>query len=378
MFTGGFHARQVEFKTSDGVLAALDEIARTEDLHLSPNGKRLAIAGLARDRLLILDIEVKMSGKDRVILARDHLQISSPHLNHPHGVCWADDSRLIAANRDGDVGLFAVPKRRPVSRRVVLNPVTEITAKDFSGLSTPGSVSVHRRGKGMAEVLLCNNYIHTISQHRLHLGKQPRFDRHKTLLAGGFDVPDGVSHAPSGKLFAVSDHNNKAVNIFSSTKKLHLGSKPMATLGGISYPHGVRFSRDTRYLFVADAGEPFVHIFQRGGNIWRNQKGPAASLHVMSTEEYLGDHENMEEGGPKGVLLWEKHGLLAVTCSSRPLAFFDVASVLKAKGKLPASMRRSGIAPPPPVQVAPPPAEPQPVTIAPPPGLWQRLRQLFA
>jgi len=232
MFTGGFHAKQVEFKASAAILAALHDMGRTEDLHVSPNGKRLAIVGFAKDRLLVLDIQVRKSGKERVVQASDYLQISSPHLNMPHGLFWVDDNRIITASREGDISLFEVPKHRPDSRQVVLEPVAEITGMDFPALCTPGSVSVFPSRKAVSEVLICNNYVHKISQHQLHLGKQPFFDGHKVLLEGQFDVPDGITHGGSGKLFAVSDHNKRDVKIFGAADSLKRKSKPKATLRG--------------------------------------------------------------------------------------------------------------------------------------------------
>ena len=47
----------VQFSGSDEVLRALAAVGRTEDVQFSPDGKRLAIAGFAESRILILEVE---------------------------------------------------------------------------------------------------------------------------------------------------------------------------------------------------------------------------------------------------------------------------------------------------------------------------------
>lgn len=365
-FHGGFRAKQIKFKASKATRAAIQEIGRTEDLHFSPNGKRLVIAAFKKDQLLVLDLQMTTSSTQKIIVAKDHLQFTSSHLNYPHGVFWIDDERLIVANRGDAVGVFELPRRKPASRMAVLDPVAQITKADFAAMSSPGSVSIFPRDRTKADVLVCHNYAHIVSHHTLHSGERLFFDNHKVFLKRGFDVPDGVTFDASGKFFAISNHYGKAVNLFDFTQTLHSRSKPVATLRGFSYPHGVRFSRDGRFLLVADAGEPFVHIFQRDSEAWKDQDHPAASFHVMSEEEYLRGHNNMEEGGPKGIALWEKHGLLAVTCEARPLAFFDVGSILENRGIVPSALQRRGTAPP-------APEVPRPILTR----IWKRLGGVF-
>lgn len=339
MFTGGFQPRSVTFKANRACQDAINELGRTEDLHLSPDGRRLAIVGFRKRQLLVLDLAIRGLGKSRVVIANHSLRISSPDLNYPHGVFWVDDERLVVANRGSDVGLFAVPRANRQGD-IELEPIAKITVADFKAMSAPGSVSVCMRGPRQADVLICNNAGHTVSRHTLHLGNENRFSDHEILLSAGLNIPDGVVHGPSGKVIAVSNHHARCVDIYDAQPGLGRRRKPIATLGGFGYPHGLRFSQDEQFLFVADAAEPFVHAFRRGPNGWQHAQEPLASLRVMSNAAFVRGHINAEEGGPKGIVLWDRANLMAITCEETPIAFFDVSPVLAAEDALPVAMKR--------------------------------------
>jgi hypothetical protein len=101
---------------------------------------------------------------------------------------------------------------------------------------------------------------------------------------------------------------------------------PVAVLRGVRYPHGVRFAEDGRRVFVADAGAPFVHVFDSPPHGWHGASYPRASIRVMSDESFEAGHHNPQEGGPKGIDLHPAN-VLAVTAECAPLAFFDVRTV---------------------------------------------------
>ncbi len=53
---------QIDYDTTDEVRQAIARLGRTEDLAFSPDGRRLAIAGFARNRILVIDVELPADG----------------------------------------------------------------------------------------------------------------------------------------------------------------------------------------------------------------------------------------------------------------------------------------------------------------------------
>ena len=78
----------------------------------------------------------------------------------------------------------------------------------------------------------------------------------------------------------------------------------------MSYPHGLRFSRDDRYIFVADAGAPIVHVFKMDYRRWSGKHFPVYELRVMD-EKPLSGPRKPQEGGPKGIDLTSDDRVLA-------------------------------------------------------------------
>jgi hypothetical protein len=86
----------LELVASDDVRERLAALGRTEDLRLSPSGRRLAIACYAIDRIAVGEIELSPGG---VRLTRLEL-LSSPVVRHPHGVDSVADGTLVVASRE--------------------------------------------------------------------------------------------------------------------------------------------------------------------------------------------------------------------------------------------------------------------------------------
>src|SRR5690606_6035906 len=99
---------------------------------------------------------------------------------------------------------------------------------------------------------------------------------------------------------------------------------PDATLRGILYPHGLRFSPDGGLLFAADAGAPFVHVYRNDGAAWRGDLYPVASLRVIDDASYNRGRANPQEGGPKGLDLSPDGSVLVVTCEEVPFVCLDL------------------------------------------------------
>ena len=146
------------------VISAIGRLGRTEDVRLSPSGRRLAIAGYLANRVLVVDLHVDLDGAAPRIVLSGGLEVSSRSFDHPHGVCWLDDRTLIVANRFADIGIFELPGNG-VSGAITRDPVRTIGADRRDLVKTPGSISAFPIGLGLVELLVCNNFVHHVSRH---------------------------------------------------------------------------------------------------------------------------------------------------------------------------------------------------------------------
>ena len=61
----------------------------------------------------------------------------------------------------------------------------------------------------------------------------------------------------------------------------------------------------------------------------RGVRHPVLTIKVLSDEDYLRCRKTREDGGPKGIDINKDTNLLVVTCENKPLAFFDLTSILE-------------------------------------------------
>ena len=86
---------------------------------------------------------------------------------------------------------------------------------------------------------------------------------------------------------------------------------------------------DGNYLFVADAGAPYVHVYGREGADWVGVRSPLVSWRVLDQETYLRARVHPTEGGPKGIDIDDDMTVLAVTSALETLNFFDLRPILE-------------------------------------------------
>lgn len=170
-------------------------------------------------------------------------------------------------------------------------------------------------------------------------------DRHGRSIRSGeivlkkwLNLPDGVCVSKDRQWIAVSNHNTHGVLLYHWSPALNELASPDGMLRGGYFPHGLRFSADGRYLFVADAGAPFVHIYANGGEGWRGSRTPAASVRIMDEPLFLRGRHNPQEGGPKGLDIDSAMNVLVATSEHQPLAFFDLPEMLQAVSSLPKAL----------------------------------------
>ncbi|MCB1276798.1 hypothetical protein [Prosthecobacter sp.] len=321
---------RLEFTAPPAVREALSGVGRTEDVRFSPDNRKLAITGFAKNTCLIFDIEVDRSGPRPLVRLLDCLEIRSRRFRGPHGIEFIGENQLLVANRGGRISLFAIPERPAEGGVVDAEPLHEVTRIGFlRRLNSPGSLCVLSASDDQAEILVCNNYTHRISRHILPLRAGACQPYDEVFLNKGFRIPDGIAIDAGKSWLAISNHDTHSVLMFDLNAALTPATRAVGELKGVNYPHGVRFSPDGRRLFVADAGDRFVHVYEAdhaGG--WRGERAPSRSLFALSEETYLKGRTNPQEGGPKGVDLSAAGDVMVITCHEEPLAFFHVPELL--------------------------------------------------
>lgn len=314
--------------------AALAGIGRTEDVHWSPDGGRIVLAGLARDIVLVMDVALEVDGDSpRVILSRP-VEVRCAGFRRPHGVFWIDCRTLMVASREGDAVVLEPPSGGDHGGACKVVPLQTLRAEGPEQVKTPGSVSVVRVGPDLYEALVCNNYVDRVTRHLLDARERFAVRGSAVLLSAGLGVPDGVAVSSDGAWIAISNHDHQCVYLYRNRPDLDAASAPDGTLDGIAYPHGVRFSPDGGRVFVADAGAPCVHVFDGGEPGWVGPHAAVRSLRVLEEDTYLRGRYNPREGGPKGIALDPSGAILAVSCEKRPLSFVDLRGLPPARGKV--------------------------------------------
>jgi hypothetical protein len=197
-----------------------------------------------------------------------------------------------------------------------------------SELGAVGSVAVRPLITGEHELLTVHNWANAITRYLL--------DENGTIAGGEvvvgrwLDLPDGLTRSSDGRWLAVSNHNTHDVFVFESAG-LHSDADPVGVLRGSGYPHGLRFGLDDRLLLVADAGAPYVDVFERAGDSWATVSYPATTIRVMDDDTFARGHHDAREGGPKGLDVDPRTNVLVITAESAPVAFFDLDLALEVR-----------------------------------------------
>ncbi len=309
------------------VRSVIAGLGRTEDLRFSPSGRRIAIAGYLRNQITVLSVELRSAVDGKTIVIDSGVVISSPALKKVHGLEFLDDDTIIAANRGGGVPVFRIPDLNTDVADCEVQPVRELAADGVVGLDGPGSVVVSRFTES-CDVLICNNFSNTVTRHRLDTTAGYRPICSQVLLQKWFDIPDGIGISHDHEWIAVSQAACGWVGVYPNSSSLNAQSDPSAILRQVNYPHGLTFSSCGRFLLVADAGAPYVQVFQRPDMGWYGVLHPVATWEVIGKSQFGQGHLFPDEGGPKGLDLHPESPILAVTCEFQTLAFIDVAENL--------------------------------------------------
>ena len=132
----------------------------------------------------------------------------------------------------------------------------------------------------------------------------------------------------SGPWIAISNYRTHSIFLYENTGSLNEYSEPDGILRCAHHPHGLQFTSDGRFILVADAGAPYVHIYMQDGSGWRGVRTPFKSVRVLSDEDFLGGRP-AGHYGPKGIDIDNSMSTFVATCEIEPLAFFDLGEILE-------------------------------------------------
>jgi len=331
--------RRIEFTASNEVRDVLKQLARTEDLKFSPSNRRLAVAGYAKNSIVVFDVKISSASSGERVVLTDYVEITSSSLRLPHGLSFINEDTLILANRGGEAPILKVPPSGGSDKRFVVTALQTIRRDENHLLNSPGSVAVSRINPNLYEVLICNNYADQVTRHILEGQEQFSLNSNEIFLSKGLSIPDGVAVSEDRRWIAISNHSHHCIFLYQNTPRLNKHSEPDGILRNINYPHGARFTSDGNFLLVADAGSPYVNVYAKDGDGWKGRRNPFSVFRVLDESVYLRGRHNPQEGGPKGIDIDQKMNVLAVTCEQQPLAFFDLAKILK-KREIPWDWRK--------------------------------------
>lgn len=317
-------AARLAFEAPEEVREALAAMGRTEDVRLSPSGSRLAFACYKRSQIAVAEVAIERGASGVEVEISGLVFHDSPSLRDPHGLDFVDDEHIVVANRAGAIELL----RLPAPGDTVATSLGSIVGD----LGAVGSVAVLRRSSGEHEVLAAHNWTDAVARYRI--ASDGSLAGGEAVLRHRLDLPDGLATSSDGRWLAVSNHNTHDVLVFE-TETLHAEVAPVGVLRGFAYPHGLRFGDGDRFLVVADAGAPYVDVFERAGESWATASYPATSLRVMDEDTFRRGHHNPREGGPKGLELDPRTNVLVVTAEELPVAFFDLELALELRALRP-------------------------------------------
>jgi hypothetical protein len=307
-------ASQIRFDAPEEIHEGLAALGRTEDVRFSPSGRRLAFACYELGRIAVAEVTISRSsaGVDIAVTSLAHCE--SVRLQEPHGLDFVDEQTVVVGTRAGEIVVLRVPHAGTDGTATRIGSLV-------SGFGAPGSVAVRPLTTDGYELLAVHNWANAITRYQL--AADGTLSRGDVVARRWLDLPDGLAVSSDHRWLAVSNHNTHDVLVFDRAR-LHADADPVGVLRGVGYPHGLRFGLGDRLLLVADAGAPYVDVFERAEASWATASYPLTSIRVMDDETFAEGHRNPREGGPKGLDIDTRTNVLALTAETVPIAFFDL------------------------------------------------------
>lgn len=321
----GLLNHEISIRMDEATEVLLKSVKRAEDVQISPNGKMLAIADIKGNQIVLFSIAF---AEGEAILSRGSRVVANDILA-PHGLAWIGENLLAVANRGGMVTFHRIDDLKEGINEIP--SVFSISGEQGHLIEHPGSILYRKRSRKIFEIFICNNFSDMVSQHLFSIQDgEISILEDRCLLFNDFKTPDGFALSKGEKTLFVSDHLGKRVLAYE------FGNfAPGAAKGEIvncAYPHGLVQHPQTGTLFIAGAGERCIHVVKDDGSGWRSITKPCYTFEMMSMEQFLPTHINIEDGGPKGITITPGGRYLVVSSQARPLSIFDVDSILNSAG----------------------------------------------
>lgn len=311
-------------------------IGRTEDVRLSPDSRRLALAAFASNQVFLFSISIDATEALPKVWIPDCTVLRSPSFAQPHGLSFLDDEHLLVCNRAGNVDILRLPAPSPHRSELDLQPIATISGRGtvFAKVQSPGSAAAYRLADDSWRVLVCNNFWNFLSAHRVRLGDGVGIAHQPPLRDFRLRIPDGIAVSRDRAWIAVSNHVDGEVLVYRNEERLADAVGPAAVLRGSVCPHGLGFTRDGD-LLVADAASQFLHVYRRSGTEWSGVCDPERSIRMLDDETFLDGRYDTREGGIKGVEIDRSGRLLITSHRLDPLGFYDLPALLTCSDEVP-------------------------------------------
>jgi hypothetical protein len=319
---------EVPYSASVAAQRVIADLGRTEDVQFSPSNRRLAVAAFHHNRIAVFDVAISRSAGKAEVALNGAVEIEAETLKGPHGLCFLDEDTLVVANREGSVEVFGVPAAGAAMKGSATRRRT-VPGGPSGRIVTPGSAAATAVDDDTIELLVCNNYVNSVTRHVLDRRGEFAATADETLLRRGLDVPDGICFSPDRRWIAVSNHNTHSVLLYDRSRRLGPDSEPDGLLRNVLCPHGVRFTFDQEFILVADAAARYVNVYRKDGETWRGTRDPVRLFEAVAPEVFARGRLNPQEGGPKGIDISKDTNVLVTTSEFQTLAFFDVEEVVR-------------------------------------------------
>ncbi|NJM91784.1 MAG: hypothetical protein HC861_03220 [Rhodospirillaceae bacterium] len=289
----------------------------------------MAIVSFGLDAIVIFDVGVTASAGRTGLDLRSVVVGTSPILRYAHGLDFIDEDTIVVANRGGDVAAFRIPSTAKPGQSCELEFIRMLQPNNPSVFTAPGSVWVGRDDGTRHDVLICNAYCHTMTRQVIDTADACSVKSEESVAEKWLNTPDGVDVSGDRRWIAISNHSAHNILLYKGLPSLTEGDAPAGLLRPVYYPHGLRFSADGRYILVADAGAPYVHIFFSEDGDWDGVHDPAASVRTMDESVFQRGHVNPQNGGPKGIDIDAGMNVMVTTCGDQPIAVFDFPALAR-------------------------------------------------
>ncbi|MDM7952800.1 MAG: hypothetical protein QUV07_06250 [Cyanobium sp. CZS 25K] len=319
--------RELPLEAPPSVRDQIAAVGCGEDLCFRSDGCCLALADYKGCGVVFFKFNrVDSEAGPRIVLSQA-VRLTSPELIDPHGLTFLDDHHLAVGNRSGDLVIYRLGEDHnglPDS----LAPLKIIPCGEGLLLHGPGSLDARALSPDCYELLVCSNWSDSVGRFLLDITDGIRVLAEDLLLRRWIDLPDGIHIAPQGRWVATSSHCTQSVLLHDADEGISPHTDPQGVLRGLAYPHGIHFSHDGKFILVADAGAPYVHIYHRSDGDWRGIHDPILSALTMEESLFRRGQINPQEGGPKGLAIDPSGRVLVTCCKLQPLAFFDLGGFM--------------------------------------------------